>query len=111
MADNSGRVADSPQLEKPEVTQTEFTGDHHHHGRSKKDEMDRVDAMALGGGVTKASLAHLDESKILRKVMSQPVRRDGVAPADYTRGRWTCAFSPCWPSYISCPSWIVAIVC
>ena len=70
MADNSGRVTDSPQLEKPEITQTEFAGDHHHNARSKKDEIDRIDAMALGGGVTMANFAHLDEAKILRKVIS-----------------------------------------
>ena len=79
MADNSGRVTDTPQLEKPEVAQAEFTGDHHHHVGSKKDEIDQIDAMALGSGLTKASFAHLDEAKILRKVMSTLARHEGLS--------------------------------
>jgi hypothetical protein len=39
-----------------------------HGGKSKAEEIARIDALATGAGVTLASFAHLDEKKILRKM-------------------------------------------
>jgi hypothetical protein len=39
-----------------------------HGGKSKTEEIARIDALATGAGVTLASFAHLDEKAILRKM-------------------------------------------
>lgn len=69
-------VHDSPPNEKAEVAQDEFgvgkvvdSPDHGRHGHNKtKEEIERLDALALASGTTIESFQHLDEKKILRKV-------------------------------------------
>lgn len=52
--------------EKPTTT---TTATHRHHAKNKRSiEIERIDALATGPGVTMASFAHLDEKKILRKM-------------------------------------------
>ncbi|KAF3764268.1 MFS general substrate transporter [Cryphonectria parasitica EP155] len=66
---------DSPPNEKLEVAHDEFSEEgklsppplHHSHGKTKE-EIERIDAMALAPGTTMASFSHLDEKKILRKM-------------------------------------------
>lgn len=71
-------IHDSSLNEKEQVAQNEFADSEkissaHGHGRgshvdSTKAEIERIDAAALGEGVTLESFKHLDEKKILRKV-------------------------------------------
>lgn len=70
-------VHDSPPNEKAEVVQDEFgvgkavdplQHDRHGHHNKTKEEIERIDALALAPGTTIESFKHLDEKKILRKV-------------------------------------------
>jgi hypothetical protein len=55
--------------EKPDVSEMENGYQLHPHVGflKKKEEIDRIDGMAMAQGTTLASFAHLDEKKILRK--------------------------------------------
>ncbi|KAI0515276.1 major facilitator superfamily domain-containing protein [Xylaria bambusicola] len=53
----------SATLEKPDVIEIDQAG-----GRTEKDVIGQIDAMATAPGVTYESFAHLDEKKILRKM-------------------------------------------
>lgn len=53
----------SATLEKPDVIEVDQA-----EGRTQKDVIDHIDAMATALDVTYESFAHLDEKKILRKV-------------------------------------------
>ncbi len=83
----------SADPEKASITEAEVGREHHHGRLPRKDEIDRIDAIATAEGVTLASFAHLDEAKIRRKVrrfydvgLVNPrtdVRVDGPSLASY----------------------------
>ncbi len=88
MTSNPRPINDSSEAEKAEISV-----EHHHHALSKKEEKDRVDALATGEAITLGSFAHLDEKKILRKAglpdswlphhngsLTSPWLVDGLAP-------------------------------
>ena len=54
--------------DKPEVVETETVSTPRHGNLTTREEVERIDALAVAHGTSSNSFAHLDEAKILRKV-------------------------------------------